>query len=362
MLDFPNSPTVGQVYSAAGVAWVWDSVKWTPASTSGSSFVLPAPSDGQTYVQQNALWVPQAGFAQGFTNKLRNGLFDVWQRGTSLNVAGYTADGWMLAVAGVASLSVNQASPVGLPGLTYNYAVITGASACTGASLHQRIESYIAAPLAGQNCTIQLLFLNNTGAAFAPTLTVVLPTAQDNYASTTTPVNAVAFQSCPNGVWTKIAYTFAMPAGANLGADIWVSFNVLNSNAKTVQITQADLRATPGLPVGLNSAPPPSELRPISEETVFCQRYYEFSSGGGGVCIYSGNVVNTGVYYLTVPYKVFKRSTPSIVLADVANSGFPSGVPSLNATNAWGFIAMKTCNASTGAGLFQFNWTASAEL
>jgi hypothetical protein len=37
-LDFPNSPTGGQVYTAAGLSWVWDGTKWV---TGTSGFVQP---------------------------------------------------------------------------------------------------------------------------------------------------------------------------------------------------------------------------------------------------------------------------------------------------------------------------------
>ncbi len=38
MIDFPNNPTVGQQFNAAGVTWVWDGVKWT-ASGLGSAYL-----------------------------------------------------------------------------------------------------------------------------------------------------------------------------------------------------------------------------------------------------------------------------------------------------------------------------------
>ena len=41
-LDFPNSPlTVGQVYIAAGLSWVWDGTKWTTGTTGTGGFVQP---------------------------------------------------------------------------------------------------------------------------------------------------------------------------------------------------------------------------------------------------------------------------------------------------------------------------------
>jgi chitinase len=37
-LDFPNSPTGGQVYTSAGLSWVWDGAKWVTGTT---GFVEP---------------------------------------------------------------------------------------------------------------------------------------------------------------------------------------------------------------------------------------------------------------------------------------------------------------------------------
>jgi hypothetical protein len=40
MIDFPNSPTVGQSFTAAGVTWVWDGVKWNVNNIAGSQFII----------------------------------------------------------------------------------------------------------------------------------------------------------------------------------------------------------------------------------------------------------------------------------------------------------------------------------
>ena len=36
-LDFPNSPIGGQVYTAAGLSWIWDGAKWTTGTSGGSA-------------------------------------------------------------------------------------------------------------------------------------------------------------------------------------------------------------------------------------------------------------------------------------------------------------------------------------
>ena len=60
MIDFPASPTNGQQFSAAGVTWTWDGVKWTPVI--GSIIGIPdAPVDGTTYGRKDASWAPAGG-------------------------------------------------------------------------------------------------------------------------------------------------------------------------------------------------------------------------------------------------------------------------------------------------------------
>jgi hypothetical protein len=38
-LDFPNSPTNGQVFNGDGVSWRWDGVKWTSVLSSDGPFL-----------------------------------------------------------------------------------------------------------------------------------------------------------------------------------------------------------------------------------------------------------------------------------------------------------------------------------
>jgi hypothetical protein len=61
-IDFPASPTTGQIFAPAGVgvAWEWDGVKWVAFSTS-----TDAPSDGTLYGRENANWVNALPLAGG---------------------------------------------------------------------------------------------------------------------------------------------------------------------------------------------------------------------------------------------------------------------------------------------------------
>jgi hypothetical protein len=61
MIDFPASPTVGQVFTAGGVSWTWDGAKWTLAG--GGSGVVPVTISDTAPVSPavGALWWDSVG-------------------------------------------------------------------------------------------------------------------------------------------------------------------------------------------------------------------------------------------------------------------------------------------------------------
>jgi hypothetical protein len=79
-LDFPNSPSVGSLFTSGAQTWKWDGTKWAVASSGGLQ------GDGVNLLR-------------------RNGGVEIWQRGAggsaAFNVlassAAYTADGWYMA-------------------------------------------------------------------------------------------------------------------------------------------------------------------------------------------------------------------------------------------------------------------------
>ena len=215
----------------------------------------------------------------GFVNRFRNGTFDVWQRGASGSVTtsgGSTADGWIVVPTG-ASLSWQQGAPPstgGVPPPTGSdyFLYLSGAAGITDVVVKQRIEGSIAAVLAGKQVTVQLAVNSGLGSPPTPTLTVKHPNAQDNFSALTTDVGAVALQGLSPNAWVVLSYTFTAPSVAGNGLEISWDFGALASTA--LAIGQADIRATPGVATGLNSSPPLPELRPISVETMMCQRHY----------------------------------------------------------------------------------------
>ncbi len=120
---------------------------------------------------------------------------------------------------------------------------------------------------------------NNTGATITPNLTVKHAGTQDNWTSPTTDVSATPLQSCANAAWTQIAYTFTASSSSSAGLEISFDFgNNFGASANSIQITEIDIRVTPGIATGLNGAPPVPELRLSARNLRFVSVIYRCSA------------------------------------------------------------------------------------
>lgn len=279
----------------------------------------------------------------GFINKFRNAAMDIAARGVTGTVTAgspdYTLDGWIVSTTG-ANISWDQAQfPAGTSGAPYNSLKLTGATSVTNSFVKQRIESLLAAPLAGLAVTVSALIYNNTGASITPTLTVKRPTVKDNWGATATDVNAVNLQACPNGAATQVAYTFIANANTVNGLEATIDFGgALNSGSKIVYLTALDIRYTPGVSTGLNAAPPVAELRAPSAEAMLCQRYFYAlgNQGATGVIPYKAQRVTTNLVDTLVPFPVPMRAAPSL---QSSSPSWPGASPSGNQVNMYNNVA-----------------------
>lgn len=279
----------------------------------------------------------------GMLNKFRNGTMDIWQRGTAAitvaTASAYAADGWIVTPTG-ASCTAQQASNNRTGANTLFGLQLTGATSVTDIQLTQRIESYVAAALAGKTVTVQAQIFNSTGGSITPTLTTKSAGTTDVWSSPTTDLSATSLQACANGVWTQISYTLSVSANATKGYEFIFDFgNNFSTTGKNVVVAELDVRVASGVSTGLNSAPPPPELRPIANELSFCQRYFvtDFSNGAtpaniaqlserSGLGYLSGNVAA----YLKFPASM--RAVPS--LSYFSPSGTGVGSPTAGQWNA----------------------------
>lgn len=251
----------------------------------------------------------------GFVNKFINGTMGVWPEGTSFSATTsgrYTADGWIVTPTG-ASVAVSQSGGLRL---TKAALQITGASGVTDVMVSQRIESYIAAQLCGQQVTVQVLVNNQTGSAIVPTLTVKRPATQDGWGgSIYTDINAVNLQSCANNASTLLSYTFAANSACYQGLQISFDFgNNFGSGAKSISLSEADIRVTPWAGVGFNGAPA-AELRLDAIEAALGQRNFVQMNISNGFTFIDQNAASAGVNLLcpfTLPVPMRAIPTTSI--------------------------------------------------
>jgi hypothetical protein len=64
MIDFPSSPTVGQIFNSGTLSFKWNGVSWVPVPGGGGG-IPDAPSDGIQYGRQNASWTEITGGGGG---------------------------------------------------------------------------------------------------------------------------------------------------------------------------------------------------------------------------------------------------------------------------------------------------------
>jgi hypothetical protein len=330
------------------------------------------------------------GVTGGFINKLRNGTFDIWQRGTStLTIAagasGYTADGWIVAPIGDSVITQYQGTSNARPGFRSSTLIlITLGGTSTSISLTQRIEASICYPLNGAPVTFQIWIYNGTTSTITPTATLGYATSFPDVwtGGTTIDQGPVNLQSIAPNAWGQCAYTFAAPSltAINNGLCIILGLPGINSS-EFLQVGEADLRSTPAVTVGLNNNPPPAELRPYPTELAFCQRYFESSFGdwaiptitNSGMVQYYSSGLTSGLHLaiLAQSFKATKRTEPTITVYSPTTNAVgkvhdfqnnvdltPSGVA--NAVNIFNANATQT-TASTVVNM-GCHWVASAEL
>ena len=341
--------TNGQFLQTTGAA---STPQWaTAANVSGS------PTSGQIAQWTNATTVDgvaSSSFASGgFLNKFRNGTMDVWQFGTSsLATASSlakpcvaTADGWCVVQTG-AQFTCSQTG--GAAGTRWALAC-NGGTSNTDTSFTQRIESNIANSLASNVVTVQFQYQQTSGSTITPKISTCYASATDNFTTCTSDISATSLTACTTATFCTEAYTFTASANAVNGYAVTLDCNTALTAPESCQITAADIRVTPGITTGVNTAPPPAELRPISVELLLNRRYYFQTTGvansqptfyGFGT---SGTTIG-GAY----PFSTPMRTTPSTTVTG-SFSVTNCGTPTISGEDASSYLAVCVGNSVTAA-------------
>ena len=235
----------------------------------------------------------------GFRNRIINGNFDIWQRGTSHSSNGYgSVDRWVNAIVGSSSTMSRQAFTLGQTDVpnepVYFCRMTVTSSAGTGNRVifGQFIED--ARTFAGQTVTVSFYAKADASKSIALELAQDFGTGGSPSAS----VSAIGSQKLSlTTSWQKFTATISVPSlsGKTFGSDnnsyfgalFWLDagsdFNsrtdTLGQQSGTFDIAQVQVEQ--------GSVATPFEARPIGTEQALCERYYVngkgLFTGGGGV-------------------------------------------------------------------------------
>ncbi len=296
-----------------------------------------------------------AGLLTGFRNKIINGDFEHWQRGTtSQTFAGsgagaFLADRWRLSgsVAGTTITVSRQAHTVGqstVPGNPQYFMrldrTVTG-SAIVGQS--QPVEGV--RHFQGKTMTLTLWAKGTAGKTFDVVATQSFGTGGSPSASVQVPVLTGAVLT---GNWTKYTATVNVPsiAGKTLGSsgndflaiDIFLPIAQGNMvlDVSHVSLVEGDAA----------SEADPFSPRHIQQEIALCQRYFWRNLAGENLM--QGYVAAAGAgVYMNVRHPVLMRASPA--MATVFSTSGPIGTPVLDRVNPRTFAIGAT---GTGSGAY----------
>ena len=327
-------------------------------STASTSTALAATANAvkTTYDLANSAYSP--AFTNNFyagKNKIINGDFNIWQRGTSgFSAPGYTADRWRYAV-GNGSASVSQqtftpgAAPVsGYEGKFFLRYALSSASTSGTPTLEQRIEDVQTE--AGQTVTVS--FWAKATASASPT-SIVLTQNFGSGGSTAVDTTVVSSPSYTTS-WVRYSYTVSVPSisGKTVGTSSYLSL-VFNFALNTT-FTSFDIW---GVQVEVGSVATPFQIATgtIQGELAACQRYYYRWIPGNNfsqACLTTarGSTLSDG----NLPAPVTMRTTPTAI-------DFASLLIALNAGGSSSAVTAVALN-QPGPGSLAFTITTTGSL
>jgi hypothetical protein len=273
----------------------------TGFASASINYALNAPAVGTAFPlsvnSSSIVWSEPVAFR----NKIINGNFDIWQRGTSQTSSGYGSDDrWVNDNFGSTKTTSRQAFTLGQTDVLGNpqYFSRTVVTSVAGASNYvfksQRIEGV--RTFSGQTVTLSFWAKADASKNMAIEFNQVFGTGGSPSAS----VTGIGVTTCNlTTAWKKFTVTTTLPsiAGKTLGAnnddclyllfwfDAGSSFNSrtnsLGQQSGTFDIAQVQIEA--------GSVATPFEQRPIGTELQLCQRYYQVHASGWVPLIPSGS-------------------------------------------------------------------------
>lgn len=282
--------------------------------------------------------------ASGMKNKLINGNFDIWQRGTSQTAVGFgSADRWSVGFTGGTMAMSQYTNGLYSSLFSSKYTAIITGTATVGGYIFQTIENLV--QFSGKTLTLSFManVLSGANTGLAPYIRQSFGTGGSAAVDT-----SAASSSIVNG---RYIYTYNLPAtnGKTLGAantdylEIIIPFSGTYSwSIWAIQLEEGSVATS-------------FENRHIRTELELCQRYYEIGNfvwlGYAAAGSYAGGWES---------FRVTKRAVPTITqVVSFNNTGgtIVSGNLCIDGFTSYAPLVATTANGNTSV-----TWTASAEL
>lgn len=265
-------------------------------------------------------FVPSSSY--NLRNKIINGNFDFWQRGTSTSVNSYLADRWQNESVGSTFTSSRQSFALGQTSVpnepTYFHRTVVSSVAGSGnyCIVRQPIESV--RTFAGKTATLSFWAKADSNKNIAVEFIQTSGSGGSPVGGSTGATNGQTKTFSLTSSWQKFTATISIPSisGYTLGTDgndhIRIQFwfdagstfnsrtNSLGQQSGTFDIAQVQLEE--------GSVATPFEVRPTGLELSLCQRYYNKSYN---VNLNPGTITNSG-YFLSFAHNTYTLQQTSI--------------------------------------------------
>ena len=247
-------------------------------------------------------------------NKIINGDFGIWQRGTSFTnptTGDYTADRWRISNLTAITTSRNVTQQTFTPGTapvagyegTYflrSDLITKGSSA--GARINQRIEDV--RTFAGQTFTISFWAKSDA----ARTNNYIIGQNFGSGGSTAVTVTNTKFSTTTS--WTRFTGTFAMPSisGKTVGTNSFVDLLIQQENTDGCVLDIWGVQ----MEVGSIATPFQTATGTIQGELAACQRYYWLFNSGSSTILGTTFYQSASRIHIPVLFPVTMRVAPSL--------------------------------------------------
>jgi len=256
-------------------------------------------------------------------NKIINGDFGVWQRGTSFSNpanATYTADRWFVELDGTSftrtisqqTFTPGTAPVAGYEGtFFYRWNTSVAGTGNTIQALSTRLEDI--RTLAGQ--TVTLSFWAKADASRALTVYAYQQSTGGSGTVTTTVGSATLTTS-----WARYTMTVALPsmAGVTIGTNSNLQIRIAMPTGTTMTCDFWGMQ----LEAGSVATPFTTATGTIQGELSACQRYYQRYTSDGGVygLIATGKGFNVNAVQAMIPLKTTMRIAPTVIDTSAAST------------------------------------------